>query len=136
MRMLAALCAPCRYRAIFTQPGTITAASHGSADVIDPKPPWSATCIERCCRFAWRETVWRRISYEVTLVANDFILGLVREIPLCDAVGRSVSAARTVSAIGLQVNHVESARISAGAPSSRTWPFRTASTSDRRPSQT
>ena len=43
---------------------------------------------------------------------------------------RSASAARMVSAIGLQVNHCGNARISAGEPSKRTWFLRKASDRD------
>ena len=65
------------------------------------------------------------------LVADDLILGLLFEIARCDAVRLSASAERTVSAMGLQVNQVGNARISAGAPSRRTRFLRMASAKER-----
>ena len=77
-----------------------------------------------------------RAAHEAIGGARDFVSGLGgRDCPM-RAVRRPPSAARTVSAMGLQVNQVGNARISAGAPSRWTRFLRTASGKDKRPSQT
>ncbi len=90
-----------------------------------------------CCKIGFAGLIsCAQAAHEAVRRARGLVSGLLgRDCPM-RAVRRSACAARTVSAMGLQVNQVGNARISAAAPSRWMRVLRVASSKDKRPSQT
>src|SRR5262245_26225584 len=80
------------------------------------------------------ERLSNRPSHDDTVVSRDFHCRLLGWTQFC--IDLVVAAARTLSAIGLQVNQCGKARTLAGRPSSLICSFRRASEIVSRPSQT